>query len=293
MKVLVTGGCGFIGTQLVNKLTELGHEVVVLDNLSAGKRDRISEKAVLIQGDVRDADDVRRAMKDCSAVFHLAAIADARAGADDAVYANNFLGAKNVFEVARAKGARVVFTSSAAVYGNTSIPNKEGGACEPVSQYGKSKLRAEKYLVQQIPADSCFIARLFNVYGPHAASSVNSFCKKITNYQDAIVFGSGLQTRDYVYVTDVVDALVLGLEKSGTYNVGTGQDTSTLSLIELIHNATRCKPNIKFTVPNPGEIGRSRADITKISSLGWSPKVSIQDGVHLVLESIGYKNLLA
>lgn len=293
MKILVTGGCGFIGTHLVNKLAETGHDVVVLDSLSAGKRERINEKAALVQGDIRDADDVRKAMKDCSAVFHLAAIADLRNASEDLMYATNFLGAKNVFEVARAKNAKIIFTSSAAVYGNTPIPNKESAPCDPVSQYGKSKLRAEKYLMKEFPAGSYFIARLFNVYGPHGASSVNKFCRKITNYEDVLVFGNGLQTRDYVYVTDVIDALLLGLTNSGVYNVGTGQDTSTISLIELIHNATRCKPNIKFTVPNPGEIARSKADTAKIQQLGWSPKIGMQGGVQLVLDSIGYKNLLA
>jgi nucleoside-diphosphate-sugar epimerase len=292
MKILVTGGCGFIGTHLVNKLVELGHEVVVLDNLSAGKKEKLNEKSTLVQGDIRDADDVRRAMKDCSAVFHLAAFADARSASDDLVYATNFLGAKNVFEIARSKNAKIIFTSSAAVYGNTQVPNRESIDCNPVSQYGKSKLRAERYLMREFPQESYFIVRLFNVYGTAGNSAVNRFCKKITNYEDIVVYGNGLQTRDYVYITDVIDALVLGLTNSGWYNVGTGQDISTLSLIETIHNMTRCKPSIKFTAPNPGEIGRSRADITKIKGLGWSPKVGLQDGIQLVLDSIGFKMLV-
>lgn len=293
MKILVTGGCGFIGTHLVNKLIELGNEVVVLDSLSGGKKPNLNEKATLVEGDIRDSDNIRKAMNGCSVVFHLAAVTDVRNANDDLIYSTNFLGAKNVFEVARAKNTKVIFPSSAAVYGNAPIPHKESTDCNPVSQYGKSKLRAEKYLVQQAPQDSYFIVRLFNVYGPGGSSGVNKFCKKITKYDDVVVFGNGLQTRDYVYVSDAVDALLLGLTNSGLYNVGTGQDVSTLSLIETIHNMTRCKPDIKFTIPNASEIARSKADITKISQLGWSPKISLHDGIQLVLDSIGFKDLLA
>lgn len=291
MKILVTGGCGFIGTHLVNKLIELQHDVVVMDNLSNSKKEKINEKAAFVQGDVRDADDVRKAMKDCSAVFHLAAIADVRSG-DDLVYATNFLGAKNVFETAKSKKAKIIFTSSAAVYGNKPLPHRETGETEPLSQYGKSKLRAERYLLQGFSQDSYFIVRLFNVYGPGSVSAVNRFCKKIANFDDVIVFGNGLQTRDYVYVSDVVDSLVLGLTNSGLYNVGTGQDVSTTSLIDMIHNMTRCKPSIKTTAPNPGEIARSKADITKIKSLGWEPKIGLEQGLELVLESVGYKKMV-
>lgn len=290
MKILVTGGFGFIGAKLVERLLSLNHEVVVLDHNLPAKKDRLNTNVEAVEGDIRDADDIRKAMKECDAVFHLAAVADVRSS-DDVVYATNFLGAKNVFEVARAKNAKIIFTSSAAVYGNTQLPNRETADCSPISQYGKSKLRAERYLQREFSQDSYFIARLFNVYGTNGNSAINKFCRQITKYEDAIVYGNGLQTRDYIYIDDVIDALVLGLENSGLYNIGTGQDTSTLSLIEMIHQATRCKPGIKFTVPNAGEIARSRADITRISQFGWSPKISLQDGIQLVLDAIGFKLL--
>jgi UDP-glucose 4-epimerase len=289
MRILVTGGAGFIGTHLVNKLIEMKHDVVVLDNFSVGKRENVNGKATIIEGDIKDPFDVGKAMKDCSAVFHLAAISDVRNVDDDMVYKTNFLAAKHVFDAAAAKNIRVIFTSSAAVYGNGDVPNRESAVCKPLSQYGKSKLMAERYLVQK---GEYFIVRLFNVYGPGGKSAINKFCKKITNYEDVTVFGNGMQTRDYVYITDVVDALTFGLENTGLYNVGTGRDIAVTSLIDMIHNMTRCKPNVKNGSIVPGEIGRSRADISAINAIGWQPQTQLEDGVKLILDSVGYQKLV-
>ncbi len=286
MKILVTGGTGFIGSHLTKKLIELGHEVVILADAENIK----TEGAAFIKGDVRDGYDVRKAMQGCEAVFHLAAVTDARNLNEDAIYATNFLGSKNVFEVAKSKNTKIVFTSTAAVYGNSQVPNKETDECKPVSQYGKSKLRAERYL--QNLTENHFIVRMFNVYGARGHSFVNTACKKITNYEDILVYGNGLQTRDYVNVSDAVDALLLGFENTGLYNVGTGQDWSVTKLIDIIYETTRCKPTVKFTTPNKNDIARSKADISRIRSLGWEPKISLEEGVSLVLEQQGFKKLV-
>jgi UDP-glucose 4-epimerase len=285
MRILVTGGTGFIGSYLVNRLIELGHNVVIMD--SNEKKNR-NENAEFVKGDIRDAFDVRKAMQGCEIVYHLAAIADVRAG-DDLMYAVNFLGAKNVFEVAKSKNAKVVFASSAAVYGNGRIPNKEQDDCNPVSQYGKSKLRAERYL-QQLMAEH-FILRLFNVYGPGGRSVINIFAKNIINFQDIVVYGNGNQARDYVYISDIVDAFILGLSNTGLYNVGTGSEYSLTYLIDFMHETTRCKPTVKFTLAQENDIGRSKADTTKIRELGWAPKIGLEEGIRLVLESCGWKPL--
>jgi UDP-glucose 4-epimerase len=290
MRILVTGGAGFIGTQLVNKLIEMKHEVVVLDNFSVGKRENVNSKAAIIEGDIKDPFDVAKAMKGCSAVFHLAAISDVRSSDDDTVYQTNFLASKHVFDAAAAKNMRIIFTSSAAVYGNAELPHGEKTQCKPISQYGKSKLLAERYLMQK--SSSYFVVRLFNVYGPNGKSAINKFCRKMTNYQDVDVYGNGMQTRDYVYITDVVDALTFGLENTGLYNVGTGRDIAVTSLIGMIENITRCKPNIKNTPAAAGEIGRSRADITEIGKIGWMPQVALEDGVKMILDSVGWKKLI-
>lgn len=289
MKILVTGGAGFIGSNLVNALIELGHEVTVFDNLSKGRKENVDNRAAFVEGDVKDIGQVARAVKGAEVVFHLAAITDIRNANDDAVYNTNFMGAKNVFDAAAANNAKIIFASSAAVYGNGNIPNKEDGECKPLSQYGKSKLQAEKYL--QRKTENYFIARFFNVYGPNSQSAVNKFCKKISNYQDIEVFGNGMQTRDYIYIDDVVDALILGIRSIGIYNVGTGQDISTHSLIEMIHNMTRAPPNRKDLPANKGDIARSRADITKIKQIGWTPRIGLEEGLWKILDSVGYKKL--
>ena len=275
MRILVTGGAGFIGRHLTERLLAAGHEVSVYDDFSHSKKDMDGVKT--IEGDVRDAEDVKRAMRDMQAVFHLAAISDARAE-DDAVYSVNFIGSKNVFEAAKEAGAKIIFTSSAAVYGETKT-TKEDAACNPLNQYGKSKLRAEK-----ICPDDAFIARLFNVYGPNGNSVINKFCRLMPKYEPVTVYGHGTQTRDYIYVDDVVSALVMGLQMSGTYNVGTGKETSLLEVVDMIHAMTKSKPDIKFTAAPPGEIMRSKADITKIQQTEWYSKVQIQGGIELVLK---------
>lgn len=284
MKILVTGGAGFIGSHLVDRLISEGHDVAVLDNLSSGKREWVNKKARFIAGDIRDPTTVATAMQDCSAVFHLAAVTDARSSDEDTIYQVNYLGAEHVFTLAAAKNCKIIFTSSAAVYGDT-LPCKEDGKCTPISQYGKSKLKAEALAAR----GNAFTARLFNCYGPKSKSVVSTFCEKIPDYKDVTVFGSGLQTRDFVHVNDVVNALFLGIEKSGVYNVGTGTETSVLHLIDLIHKITNSKPNKKFTPPVEGDIKRSRAEIVKIKKLGWEPKISLEDGVRALLADMGWK----
>ena len=281
MKILVTGGAGFIGTHLVNKLLSQGHTVVIYDDFSSSKKRRIGD-AKIIEGDVRDADDITRAVKDAEVVFHLAAVAEARSKDEDAMYNVNFIGSKNVFEAAREAGAKIIFTSSAAVYGESKHA-KENDECNPTNQYGKSKLRAEK-----ICTEESFIARLFNVYGPDGKSVINKFCKLIPKYEDVAVFGHGTQTRDFIYVDDVVNALVMGLNLSGVYNIGTGKDTSIIELIDIIHEMTKSKPNVKFAPPVPGDIQRSKADITKIQQTEWFPKTELIEGIRKILTAEGF-----
>jgi UDP-glucose 4-epimerase len=278
MKILVTGGCGFIGSQLVDKLIVLNHEVIVLDNLSSGKKERLNPAAKLVVGDVRDPDDVKKSIRGCETVFHLAALTDIRSESEEADYQVNFLGAKNVFSVAEAIKSKVIFASSAAVYGNS--PAKEDSRCSPISQYGRSKLKAENAC-----PEGSLILRIFNAYGPRGKSVINTFCSKIPKYEDITLFGTGLQTRDYIYVSDVVNAMIMGLTKSGIYNVGTGVETSLLDVIEIIHQITKNKPNIKFAMPRDNEVKRSKADITKIKhDMRWEPRVDLAEGIRKLLE---------
>ncbi len=285
MRALVTGGAGFIGSHLVERLLNEGSEVIVLDNLSAGKREWVDRRAKMLAGDIRDPTTVATAMQGCGAVFHLAAITDARSSDEDAIYQVNYLGSENVFRIAKSKGCRIIFTSSAAVYGEKS--GNEETKCNPINQYGKSKLKAETLLRRAGP--DFFAVRIFNCYGPRSKSVVNRFCEKIPDYKDITVYGSGMQTRDFVHVSDVVSALMLGLEKSGLYNLGTGVETSLIHLIDMVHNITKSKPSVKFTPPVEGDIKRSKAEITRLKSAGWAPKISLEDGVRSLLSEMGWK----
>ncbi|MBI4896572.1 MAG: SDR family NAD(P)-dependent oxidoreductase [Candidatus Aenigmarchaeota archaeon] len=276
MKILVTGGAGFIGSHLSRRLLKDGHQVVILDNLSTGKKEYLHKDVTFIKGDIRDPLDIAKAMKGVEAVFHLAALKNVRDNDPDLDFQVNYLAAQNVFDLAKKVKAKIIFTSSAAVYGDVPVPTAETAPCKPKSQYGKSKLRAEKLLAPE----NSFIVRLFNVYGPLGSNVLNDFCKKIPLYEDVTIFGTGLQTRDYVHVTDVVEALVLGLTYNGLYNVGTGQELSLLSLVDAIKKISNAEPHVKFATGNDNEIARSRADITKIKTeLQWEPKVSLQKGI--------------
>ena len=279
MNILVTGGAGFIGRNLASRLLSAGHNVTIYDNFSSSKKELVGS-AEIIEGDIRDAGDVARAMKGMEAVFHLAAIKDIRNVDEDLVYNTNFIGSKCVFEAAKDAGAKTVFTSSAAVYGEAKVC-RESGECHPTNQYGKSKLKAEKLC-------NGFVARLFNVYGPNGHGVVNTFCRLIPKYEPVTVFGHGTQTRDFVYIDDVVNALIMGLRLEGVYNIGTGKETSVLEVADTIHAMTKAKPDIKFTAPFPGEVMRSKADISKIQQTEWFPKVGLDDGIRKVLVSEGF-----
>ena len=256
------------------ELVEKGYEVVVIDNLLSGKKERLNSKAEFILGDIRNKDDVIKAMDDCSVVFHLAALTDLRTATDDMIKEVNLLGSKNVLSAAKDTGAKVIFPSSAAVYGNE-VATEE---CKPLSYYGKNKLDTEKYC-----KENSFIARLFNVYGQYGKSFVNTLCEKIPSGKDIIVYGDGSKTRDYIHVDDVVSALLLGLEHNGIYNVGTGKETSVMDLIKVVEKMIDKKAIIRFAPENKSEIKNSRADITKIRKLGWGPKITLEEGIRRIL----------
>ncbi|MBI5347134.1 MAG: NAD-dependent epimerase/dehydratase family protein [Candidatus Aenigmarchaeota archaeon] len=281
MKIVVTGGAGFIGSHLVEKLAN-EHDVTILDNLSTGRKEWVDPRAKLIKGDIRDIADVRKAMRGCEMVFHLAAIADARSSNADDIYAVDFLGSKNVFDTAKLINAKVVFASSAAVYGDAPPPHRDDAECKPISQYGKSKLRAEK-----ICPEGSLILRFFNVYGPRGHGVINIFTEKTVKYEDVKIFGTGMQTRDYVHVEDVIEALLLGFKHSGIYNVGTGKETNLLDVIDLIQRISGIRTHKSFAMPKK-EIQRSQADIARISAI-WSPKISLKLGIKELISSIDYK----
>ena len=295
MKVLVTGGAGFIGSHLVDRLVQEGHEVVILDNLSTGKRRNLNRTARFYKLDIQSwrLERVFRNERP-NIVMHLAAQMDVRKSVEDPIFDAqvNVLGMLNVLQQSIKHGVRkVVFSSSGgAIYGEQEIyPVPESHVTRPLSPYGISKLCGEQYLsyYQRVGGLQMVSLRYANVYGPRQdpdgeAGVAAIFIQKLLNNEQAIVYGNGRQTRDFVYVDDVVEAnlAVMGQETQGTYNVGTGEETSINDLLRILiaHTNSTCKE-----VHGPAKIGeqiRSVIDSNKLrQELSWEPRIELREGL--------------
>ena len=299
-RVLVTGGAGFLGSHLVDRLAEDGREVLVVDDLSSGKVTRLAEArrrgAVTIHTlDIRSEGlitTVSRFSPDL--VFHLAAqtsvaasVADPRRDAEI-----NVAGTVNLLEAASlAEAERVVFTSTGgALYGSkVTLPARERASLRPESPYGISKKAAEDYLRfwKQAHGLDYAIIRPANIYGPRQdptgeAGVVSIFARACLNRTRPTIFGSGTDTRDYVHVDDVVDALMRAAEAAGgrAYNIGTGVETSTLEVFETVARHVRFGGRAIHGPPRPGDVRRSVLDWTRArDELGWRPFTSFEDGI--------------
>jgi UDP-glucose 4-epimerase len=295
VRVVVTGGAGFIGTHSARKLLGRGHEVHAVDDLSHGKREAVPPGATLHVMDVRSHDFLKLAAElKPDAVLHLAAQMDVRKSvadpADDASI--NILGTVNALEAARRAGAnRFVFSSSGgAVYGEQDqFPCDESHPRRPASPYGASKLCGEEYLLlwTRLHGLSTLALRYANVYGPGQdpmgeAGVVAIFAGKMLKGETPTINGDGLQTRDYVYVEDVAMANVLGLESqvSGALNVGTGLETNVVEIAKGIAAALGVTQPPKHGPAAPGEQRRSVICPAAIGkALGWRPTVALADGL--------------
>ena len=286
MRVLVTGGAGFIGGHTAGGLVRLGHQVTVLDNLSTGHRENVPAGCVLVEGDVRDHALVGRCVQGQDAVIHLAAflsVLDSFSRATEC-FEVNVHGTLNVVEAVAAGGkGRVVFASSSAVYPEEpDIPKAETMCPEPASPYAVSKLEGEHLLEWYHTRRGVeYVAfRYFNVYGPRQsadsdyAAVIPKFIERSLRNETLTIYGDGRQTRDFVYVADVVEANALAAlgSGSGVYNVGTGTAITILSLAEVIIEMSGSKSSYDFAPRPPGDILSSTADIKRISAdLGWEP----------------------
>ena len=295
MKVLVTGGAGFIGSHLVDRLIQEGHEVVVVDNLSTGKRRNLNRAARFFKLDIQSwrLERVFRNERP-NLVMHLAAQMDVRKSVEDPTFDAqvNVLGTLNVLQQSIKHGVRkVVFSSSGgAIYGEQEIyPAPESHVTKPLSPYGISKLCGEQYLsyYQRVNGLQVVALRYANVYGPRQdpegeAGVIAIFIQKLLNNEQAIVNGNGRQTRDFVYVEDVVEAnlAAMGQDIQGTFNVGTGEETSINDLLRVLvkHTNSTCKE-----VHGPakgGEQARSVIDSGKLrQELSWESKTELSEGL--------------
>lgn len=278
--VLITGGAGFIGSHLTDALLAKGYAVRVLDDLSTGKRSNLpldNPKVELVVGDVADAALVARAMQGCNAVVHLAAVASVQASVDDPVktHQSNFIGTLNVCEAMRLAGVkRVVYASSAAVYGN----NGEGESINeetpkaPLTPYASDKLAGEQYFdfYRRQHGLEPAIFRFFNIFGPRQDPSspysgvISIFSERASKGLPITVFGDGEQTRDFLYVGDLVDLLVQALEKpevqEGAVNVGWNQAMSLKQMLEALKSVVGELPPVSYGPARSGDIRHSRAD---------------------------------
>jgi UDP-glucose 4-epimerase len=291
VRVVVTGGAGFIGSHVVEALVVRGDEVAVVDNLVTGKRENVPDAATLHEKDVRESldelfDEVRP-----EAVIHLAAQVDVRVSVErpheDADV--NVLGTVRVLEAARRHGAQVVFSSTGgAIYGECSRPATESDALVPISPYGTSKLAGEEYLktYNRLYGTIHVSLRYGNVYGPRQdphgeAGVVAIFLGALARGEQPRIYGDGTQTRDYVYVGDVARATVSALgQEGGVFNIGTGRETSVLDLYELCRGAAGSSTEATHAPARLGELQRSSLDPQRAADeLGFVAMVALEDGL--------------
>jgi len=290
VRAIVTGGAGFIGSNLVDALIARGDEVHALDDLSKGSRENVTAPAELHVADIREPDAIFDAVRP-EIVFHLAAQADVRVSVDRPAHDAdvNVLGTIRILEAARLHGAKIVFASSGgAAYGECDGPATESAPLRPLAPYGTSKLCGEEYLAtwNRLYGTEHVALRLGNVYGPRQmphgeAGVVAIFMGLLRDSGIPTIFGDGSQSRDYVYVGDVADAMLRALEPNGgVYNVGTGVETSVVALYDAIRTAAGIDREPTFAPARLGELQRSVLDASLAErELGWRPRQSLGEGL--------------
>ncbi len=298
MKVLVTGGAGFIGSHLVEALVERGDEVRVLDNLSSGRRRNLADLPVaFIRGDIRDYETVRRAVDGCEWVFHQAALVSVPRSIEEPKLNHdvNVTGAFHLFEAARQAGVkRVVYASSAAVYGDTpSLPAREDDPPNPITPYAAAKLMNEQMAAAYNRSyGTQFVGlRYFNVFGPRQDPSspysgvLSIFCQAAITGQGVTIYGDGRQTRDFLFVSDVAAANLAAAvmqwrEGAEVFNVGRGEATNLCEMARMMEDVAGRPLPITHAPPRPGDIRHSVAGVeTAVRELGWRAAVPLADGL--------------
>jgi UDP-glucose 4-epimerase len=296
MRVLVTGGAGFIGSNLIRLLIEQGHEAVVLDDFSSGYRANLEPfpQVVVIEGDVRDGRLVREAIQGVKVVFHMAASVGNKRSIDHPLSDSevNLLGTINVLEAARIAGThKVVFSSSAGIFGELrDLPIKENHPTDPESPYGTSKLAAEKMCLAygKLYGLQVVCLRYFNVYGANQrydayGNVIPIFAHRMLNGLPVAIFGDGGQTRDFVNVKDVAKAnyqAAMASSAHGVFNIASGTAISINSLFDVMSAAVGSHCTKDYRPPRPGDVRDSIADITAArQAFAYVPQVKLEEGL--------------
>ena len=299
VRVLITGGAGFIGSHLYDAFRANGDEVCVIDDLSRGRVDRLPKDAEIYKESILDATRLSALVAEVAPDFicHLAAQVDVRVSVSSPVRDAevNVTGTINVLEAARSVGARVLFSSTGgALYGEDApLPSPEDTLPMPGSPYGVAKYCAENYvgLYNRLFGTEHAILRFANIYGPRQGSSgeacvISTFCANGLQGKPSTIYGDGKQTRDYVYIDDCVAAILAVADhgRAGTWNIGTGTETSVIDLAALVADLTGNERRAVFAPARTGELSRSALNWERAArDLGWRPATSLADGVHAVL----------
>ena len=315
-RVLVTGGAGFIGSHLITRLVQEGYSILVLDDLSSGRLENLenhirSNQISFVKGDIRDSSQLKEIAADSDSIIHLAAIADHEKCLQDPALANNINGdgTRVVLEAAREHGVKnFVYTSSAALYGEPSkLPVSEDAPVSPLAPYGLSKLAGERYCLEYSRNYGMRVVclRFFNVFGPRQTATqysgvITEFMKKLRNREPPMIYGDGLQTRDFVNIRDIVEAIVLALGSKtaeGVYNIATGRETTINQLATTLTKISNQSINPVHEAPRIGDIRRSVADISRAQAdLRFNPKTNLESDLrelwdwHLNREGLACRN---
>jgi UDP-glucose 4-epimerase len=295
MRVVVTGGAGFIGSHVADAFIERDDDVLVVDDLSSGKRKNAPTDTELAELDIADATALRERLEAFKPdlICHLAAQASVTVSVTnpDLDFASNVRGTFNICQAAAALRARILFASTGgALYGNDApIPTPETYVAQPLSPYGASKLAGEAFVATQARSEGLahVVLRLGNVYGPRQdahgeAGVVAIFSERLLNGETPIVYGHGKPTRDYVQVADVVRAFLLAADNdvSGTFNIGAGRETSVLDLLEVLQRAAGTNIDPQLEELRPGELDRSALDSSAAAkAFGWRPEIAPDQGI--------------
>ena len=306
MKILVTGGAGFIGSHIAEYLVQRGDDVTVLDNLITGSKEnltKISDKINFVNGDIRDHKLLEKLVSDTTGVFHEAALASVQQSFSmkDEYIAVNVAGTENIFKLAKEYGFKIVYASSSSVYGNPKkIPVKEDDERKPINPYAKTKLDGEDLAKKYSEIGVKVIGlRYFNVFGKRQskeyAGVIKLFLQRIQQKKSPKINGDGLQTRDFVHIDDMVKANVLAMDSDINYrflNVGSGLPTSVLDLANLIIGASSLSLKPIHGPELSGDVRSTQADIKLIRKLlNWEPKTNLADWLTKIISNKNFQDI--
>ena len=299
MKFAVTGGAGFVGSNIVKLLVKENHDVLVIDNMHTGKKENLQEvfdKIEFYELDIRNIPELENKIKDVDGIFHEAALTIVQESflMEEEYYDVNVKGTENIFKIAEKYGIKVVFASSSSVYGNTEkIPIIENNERNPINPYGKTKLEdeflAEKYSKKGV---SIIGLRYFNIFGKGQTGSyagvITKFVNQLKEKKSPIIFGDGSQIRDFIYVEDIAQAnlsAMLSRINFGFFNIGTGKTTTILQLAKFLIKLYNLEIFPEFSNSLDGDVQKSQANIKKSQQLlNWTYKIEIEEGLEKMIK---------